>query len=66
MVFMSRLVTLQYMMIDLVSDSIKWNMFTQQNCPVAEWIECSANISGVTKNVDPLNMFYKELYRSLS
>ena len=41
MVFMSRLakVTLLYMMIDLVSDSINWNMFAQRQGPVVKWIE---------------------------
>lgn len=38
MVFMSRLakVTLLYTMIDLVSDSIKWNMFAQRSGPAVE------------------------------
>lgn len=53
MVFMSRLakVTLLYMMIDLVSDSINWNMSAQRSGPVMEWIECAPNISGVRGSV---------------
>lgn len=39
--------TLLYMMIDLVSDSINWNMFARWSGSVVEWIECGADISGV-------------------
>lgn len=48
MVFMSRLakVTSLYMMIDLASDSISWNMFVQQSGPVEERIDWVSWVRG--------------------